>query len=199
LFHLEALGKRRPRFHAQRPHDPVVPVIALQDDPGQVRQALTSGLAQLRSNNVSSFRVQIEWAVNQHFAPDAMNDPASLYADAMSYISNQAPDAQPPWGQEAPVNIPEILDMIRHVGGVLQDGSILLHPKMARRMREDNRELFVWLRSMRFVFRKKVEGPEALDGIRKILDDMDHVLHTAFTDDELKEWEDEAQRAAGLS
>src|SRR5690242_18634242 len=24
LFHLEAFGKRRPRFHAQRPHDPVL-------------------------------------------------------------------------------------------------------------------------------------------------------------------------------
>jgi hypothetical protein len=37
LFHLEAFGKWRPRFHAQRPLDPVVAIVALRDDADQVR------------------------------------------------------------------------------------------------------------------------------------------------------------------
>ena len=39
LFDFEAFRKRRPRFHAERPHDPIVLVVALLNDPGQVRQS----------------------------------------------------------------------------------------------------------------------------------------------------------------
>src|SRR5262249_46841612 len=59
LFHLEAFRKWRPGFHAQRSHDPVVSVVALQDDPGEARQRLAASLAQLSSNGVPPSRVQI--------------------------------------------------------------------------------------------------------------------------------------------
>src|SRR6516162_3850182 len=59
LFHFEAFGIGRPRFHAERPHDPVVPVIALQDGPGQVCQGSAAALAQLGCKGITPLLVEI--------------------------------------------------------------------------------------------------------------------------------------------
>src|SRR6516164_368403 len=59
LFHFEAFGIGRPRLHAERPHDPVVPVVALQDGPGQVCQGSAAALAQLGRNGVTPLLVEI--------------------------------------------------------------------------------------------------------------------------------------------